>query len=452
MFDKLNQKETFILERIAASDNHALAKRAAIVLHTESALSAEKIGQQVSLSVRTVRRWQKAFAKQRLTIFPKELLQTITKETSTMNEADTSTENLTSNGADNHKSTSYQPQKKSKLAATDKQSTKQKKKNKVAPAPKTSIGLEATDSMAEAGRKVLGYHFEQMLKHEAGTRLGEDIEELHDMRVATRRMRAAFRTFGDSFEPQSIAEIVRGLKKTAAVLGNVRDMDVFIEKFTAYQQALPDEEQADLEPLIEYCQRRRDKERVVLLDYLDSKPYRQFKKQFNKFVSTPGKGAKPIPTNEPIPYQLRHVTPVLIYTSYEQVQAYEPLLEGAPVALLHQLRISFKRLRYTVENFRELLGDEGQVIIREIKALQEHLGDLNDAAFASGFVEQFLDKWGKHRRKLTSAGKTKPAAVERFLVNKRAEEHLLADNFGEVWQRFNAPQVRQQLALAVAGI
>ena len=49
--------------------------------------------------------------------------------------------------------------------------------------------------MDEAARKTLLFHFERMLKHEPGTREGEDAEELHDMRVATRRMRAALRVF-----------------------------------------------------------------------------------------------------------------------------------------------------------------------------------------------------------------------------------------------------------------
>ena len=47
---------------------------------------------------------------------------------------------------------------------------------------------------------------------ELGTRLGEDIEALHDMRVATRRMRAAFRVFGEHFEPKAVAPYLKGLK------------------------------------------------------------------------------------------------------------------------------------------------------------------------------------------------------------------------------------------------
>ena len=54
------------------------------------------------------------------------------------------------------------------------------------------MGVRADDPMAEAGRKILHYHWEQALAHEAGT-IARGSEELHDMRVATRRQRAALR-------------------------------------------------------------------------------------------------------------------------------------------------------------------------------------------------------------------------------------------------------------------
>ncbi|MEJ2757266.1 MAG: CYTH domain-containing protein, partial [Anaerolineales bacterium] len=79
-------------------------------------------------------------------------------------------------------------------------------------------GIEPDDAMSEAGRKVLRFHYRRMLYHEPGTRLGEDAEALHDMRVATRRMRAAFRLFGDYFDPQVMAPLVKGLKRTGRSL------------------------------------------------------------------------------------------------------------------------------------------------------------------------------------------------------------------------------------------
>ena len=87
-------------------------------------------------------------------------------------------------------------------------------------------GVQPDDLLAEAGRKVLRYHFTAMLRHEAGTRLGEDSEALHDMRVATRRMRAAFEVFGEVFRPKVLKTHVKRLRTAGRTLGRVRDLDV----------------------------------------------------------------------------------------------------------------------------------------------------------------------------------------------------------------------------------
>jgi CHAD domain-containing protein len=104
-----------------------------------------------------------------------------------------------------------------------------------------------------------------------------------------------------------------------------------------------------------------------MLDYLESKKYRRFKKDLLKFVTTTGLGAKSIPEDEPVPYQLRYLVPGLIYERYEAVHAYERVLDKATPDTLHQLRITFKQLRYALEFFAEILGEEGERVIEEVK-------------------------------------------------------------------------------------
>ncbi len=99
-----------------------------------------------------------------------------------------------------------------------------------APVPPPRPGLALDDSMAEAARKTIQFHFQRMLEHEAGTRAGEDIEELHDMRVATRRMRAALGVFDDYSDPEAWKPFVKMLRRTGRALGQARDLDVFREK------------------------------------------------------------------------------------------------------------------------------------------------------------------------------------------------------------------------------
>jgi hypothetical protein len=119
-------------------------------------------------------------------------------------------------------------------------------------------GISAQDSLAEAGRKVMLYLFSVMLENEPGTRQGEDIEALHDMRVATRRMRAAFEVFGEAFRPKVLRPLLKGLRATGRALGRVRDLDVLMEKALKFEKGQPDLQPGSLDRLILTWQNDRE--------------------------------------------------------------------------------------------------------------------------------------------------------------------------------------------------
>ena len=307
-------------------------------------------------------------------------------------------------------------------------------------------GVQLDDPMSEAGRKVLLFHFERMLEHEPGTRLGEDIEELHDMRVATRRMRSAFRVFAPYFDPDALRPFLKGLRRTGRALGSVRDLDVFMEKARRYLAELPEDERSDLDPLLESWQEQREAARAKMLEYLDGKKYQQFVRDFGEFLLTEGMGALPVPADKPLPHRVCHVVPALIYNRYEVVRGYETVIEGAPIETLHALRIDCKRLRYSLEFFREVLGPEAEDVIREVVIIQDHLGNLHDADVACGLLVGFLGGWARaeQRERINVSG------ITRYLVAKQNELQKLIESFPEAWQNFNRPEVRRKLALAIS--
>ena len=319
----------------------------------------------------------------------------------------------------------------------------------ILPRKRKSPGVLPDDPMSEAGRKVLRFHFERMLQHEPGTRLGEDIEELHDMRVATRRMRSAFRVFAPYFDPDALRPFLKGLRRTGRALGSVRDLDVFMEKAQHYLLAQPPgDEHSDLEPLLEAWQEQREVARIEMLAYLDSKRYQRFVQKIGQFLFTEGAGALSPPLDRPVPRQVYQVVPVLVYTRYEVIRGYETVIENAPLEMLHALRIDCKRFRYGLEFFREVLGAEAEEVIKEVVTVQDHLGDLNDADVACRLLIEFLDQWSKRERR----ERIDISGVTRYLVTKQNELRLLVDSFPETWGHLNRPEVRQQLALAVSAL
>jgi CHAD domain-containing protein len=309
-----------------------------------------------------------------------------------------------------------------------------------------SPGVLPDDPMSEAGRKVLRFHFERMLEHEPGTRRGEDIEDLHDMRVATRRMRSAFRVFSPYFDPDALKPFLKGLRRTGRALGSVRDLDVFMEKAQRYLDGLPEEERSSLDPLLADWQEQREAARAQMLDYLDGKRYQQFVRDFGEFLLTEGAGALLASADKPTPHRVCHLVPTLIYDRYQVVRSYETVIEGAPIETLHALRIDCKRLRYSLEFFREVLGPEAEDVIKEVVTVQDHLGDLHDADVACSLLVGFLGGWARaeQRERINVSG------VTRYLVAKQNELRELIESFPEAWQHFNRAEVRRNLALAVS--
>lgn len=303
------------------------------------------------------------------------------------------------------------------------------------------IGLEPSDSLAEAGRKVLSFYFGQMLSHEPDVRFSSDIEAVHDMRVATRRMRAAFRLFKAGLRRKTTKSLRHGLRAAGRSLGRLRDLDVLLENLQHYQISLRENERSRLQPLLEMWLARREEARRELLIYLNSKKYRRFKQEMLKFVTSPGQKTKTHPDNNP-PDRLRYLVPGLIYKHYEAVRVYEGVLDGASLETLHQLRIAFKHFRYALEYFAEILGEENQRVIEEVKALQDHLGELNDAHVAAERLGELVADWRKKQADDSGAAAYLQARIEE-------RQHLL-DTFPSVWTRFNRPDLHRDLALAIS--
>lgn len=309
-------------------------------------------------------------------------------------------------------------------------------------------GVEATDTLAEAGRKVLGFHFAEMVRHEEGTRSGVDIEDLHDMRVATRRMRAAFEVFAGGFRSRAIDPYLKGLRATGRALGRVRDLDVFMEKAQHYLETLPEEERGGLDPLLKAWRQEREKDREEMLAHLNGEDYVVFKRRFLTFLTTPGEGARK--AAPPTPRLVREVLPVLVYTRLGTVRAFAPVLDSATIEQLHALRIEFKKLRYTLEFFREVLGGEARELIEEIKVLQDHLGDLNDADVACQILREFLDEWENRQLMVPIDERDDPEPIVAYLATRHAERHRLVVTFRDAWARFDRPEVRARFAAAVS--
>ena len=203
---------------------------------------------------------------------------------------------------------------------------------------------------------------ELVLAHDPGTRLGTDSEQLHQMRVATRRFRAFLRAGSELLDPEWSEPLRDELKWLGGALGPVRDLDVLVEHLTAEVDSLG-VERAPGRKLLASLERTRRAARRRLMAVLDSDRYFALLDSLEQPVATIGDA----PTLEEI-HAAQHK---------KLRKAVRTLADGSSDEELHAVRIHVKRARYAAE-----LSGAG-AYVKAAKVLQDVLGEHQDAVVAA---------------------------------------------------------------------
>lgn len=253
----------------------------------------------------------------------------------------------------------------------------------MAPSTEPELGpteINSSQTVGEVAFAVLRRQFSKMLSHEAGTRLGEDAEELHDIRVASRRLRSAMKLFSD-FLPGELVEQEEELKWVARNLGEVRDLDVQLEEIEDLGGDSEEEREA-LAELSGVLRQRRGAARGRMLQVLDSRRYREFEDRFSDLLSQG-------PSGEEAGRPVLEVAPELLRQRYGKVQrAAERIGEDSPAEEYHDLRKKAKHLRYALEFFEEVYDGYSGKPVKRLKELQDVLGRHQDAVVAAEQLRQ----------------------------------------------------------------
>jgi len=314
--------------------------------------------------------------------------------------------------------------------------------------PINKPNLHPAQSMSEAGRTILAYHFAKMLSEIPVIVEGHNIEAIHDMRVATRRMRSALRLFRPYYKRSVTRPMNRSLRQIADQLGEVRDLDVFRMKAETHAEALSARDRSHFRAFLSLLQQQESEARERLLRMFMQPEFAEFLERTRDFVETAGDGNRRIALVDedgyPVPHAIRDVVPALIYLQVGAMRAYEPLLEGASLDMLHALRIEAKRLRYMLESFTSVLGPESKEAIDAVKALQDFLGELQDARVAQTMLTHYLNDGNKIHSPMQRR------TIRDYIKTRDDEQNRLRASVGQAWAAFTRPEVRRALASAVA--
>lgn len=305
-----------------------------------------------------------------------------------------------------------------------------------AEAPPLAADELARLSVAQFGARLLLEQLARIARHETGTRSGDDPEDLHKMRVATRRLRVAFATFGDALRTAGVGELpVAETKRVADALGEVRDLDVFMAWLDARasEWGPGSDEAAAVERLRRERRGRWEDARSRLLAALDGRDMAALRGDLRGRL-------------EAIGYPPFHVPGAGVKKKERAGRAGRRLAEKARRRLqkrgkgmfaptaeeLHRVRIAAKRFRYVCEFVRPAMEERGAQLdeaISSATAIQDSLGDLHDAEVAETALLDDVVRLGYE-------GQARDAGTIAGLVKaqrKRREAALL--RFREQWER-----------------
>ncbi|PZS37225.1 MAG: metal-chelation protein CHAD [Pseudonocardiales bacterium] len=240
-------------------------------------------------------------------------------------------------------------------------------------------------------RAALDTRLRALLAHDPGTRVGEDPEELHEMRVAVRRMRATLKAARPLLDRVWADELRAELGWLGRALGPVRDADVLIERFRDRAAAFDDRGREAVETLIEALVADRVNARADMLAALGSRRYTTLLRRLATAVS------RPLPT--PLGRVATPSLVELVRAEYRRLaKAVRAAGEDPPDEVLHALRIQGKRLRYTGElvatSGRKRERQPVRKLVESTVALQDALGEHQDACVAQHRVVLLLDDLG----------------------------------------------------------
>ncbi len=259
------------------------------------------------------------------------------------------------------------------------------------PAPReaTHAGMRIAELAHDALRRQLA----ALLAAEPGTRLGDDAEPLHDMRVAVRRMRTAIDLFADVTDP-ALAPLDAELRWVNESLSPLRDLDVQMGRFAAWRA--PD---GSIDPVLSaLLAGRREAARARMLATLESPRYAAL------IANATAALLRPRVTRAAARRHARLVAPKIVARHWRRVA--EPgkrLAPRAADAAYHAVRIRAKRARYATEFVAGLYGKPARRFQSALVALQDVLGEHQDAVVAIADLDALIAAEGERLRPETVA-------------------------------------------------
>jgi len=295
---------------------------------------------------------------------------------------------------------------------------------------KEIIGLDCTANALEWVAEVLRVRFDEVVNLRDAALDFSDIEGVHSMRVATRRLRSALRDFMPLMDKRPSKRVRKELKQLADALGAVRDQDVAIVALEQLQV------EAETEPIKEgigkLLEERSDSREAARLDLTQALAAHHLNDLQQRFAATIDKVVRQKKSKRIVSFK-EAGGDVVASSLQDLLDLGASLYEPFKTEELHEMRIAAKRLRYAIELFVVCWGARIEPFADEIAEMQSFLGEVHDCDI---WIESFGKHLGRGQENVTTNGsdyQTGTWLLSEF-VKKRTKEYRSALKLWSEWE------------------
>lgn len=234
--------------------------------------------------------------------------------------------------------------------------------------------LDCSSDALDGAVKVLRVRFEEITELHKSSDFS-DVDLIHDLRVAARRLRSAMRDFIPLLQKEIFKEIKKDLKKISDALGKVRDEDVAILALEKLQtEAEAEITKAQIETFLQERKYSRKIAQSELEEILTIEKINDLQESFSAKLDETINSSQ---SNKIISFKEFGQT-VIAQNLQEFEDLSSSLYEPFDTDKLHQLRLSAKRLRYSMKIFVGCFDEEAKYFAKKVSKMQTFLGDTHD--------------------------------------------------------------------------
>ena len=301
------------------------------------------------------------------------------------------------------------------------------------------------------GAATMMTHLTALVQEMEGVRLARNIEAVHRMRVASRRLRATLPLFGQQLAGKRHLVWIKTMRGITRALGAARDSDVQIEHVTQFLEPLQPPNRSGVRRLLLRLRQQR----------LALQP--QVMKELNKFEKS---GVVAEIAQKLAPFDIYRDRldvddPGLLKLADQAIRArlddfldFDAIVDQPErIEELHAMRISAKRLRYTLETFAPLFEDGLKNYLKAMRSAQDMLGAIHDCDVWAVYIPQFMDEERLRTAEYFGSVRTFKRLVPGLSLYqdaRRSERESVYAAFRETWAGWKSEGLWESLTAILA--